>query len=340
MSDSRSTLFWVVGRGGLLGSRLPSAIAAHVPGGACWDPPFPRFSWGTPSVLARQLDASAAEFAANVRRRACRWGVLWTAGAGVIGTSEDVLAAETATWETLLGSLDAHLLEAPRLPGLVFLTSSAGGIYGNCSDPLITERSEGRPMSPYGHNKRRQEEILDRWADERPEITCRIGRISNIYGPGQNLAKPQGLISHVSRCLIWQQPIHIYVPLDTIRDYLYADDCANQIACCAAEWLRVDATQDRLQRNRVKLFVAEKPTAVAQIIGEFKRLSLRRHPRVICAPSTLGLQQPRRLQFQSGFFPSVSHLAATTLQVGISRVHQHQLAMHRDGRLAAPMTRA
>ena len=340
MSGSDSTLFWIIGRGGLLGARLPAALETHVPNAACWDPPVLRFSWGSPLKLAGQLDDSAAAFAADIRRRGCRWGVLWSAGAGVIGTGEDALAAETATLEALLASLGSHLSEAPRPPGLVFLASSAGGIYGNCTDPLITELSDGRPISAYGRNKQRQEDVLNRWADRHPEVTCRIGRISNIYGPGQNLAKPQGLISHVSRCLIWQRPIHIYVPLDTIRDYIYVDDCARQVACCAAEWLGTDTARGRSSRERIKLFVAEKPTTVAQIVGEFKRLSLRRQPRVICAPSSLGLQQPRCLQFRSGVFPSVSHLAATALQVGISHVHEHHMAMYREGRLAAPVMRA
>lgn len=333
------TLFWIIGRGGLLGSRLPAAITGNVPGGECWTAPVARFSWGSPELLADQLRQSAVEFAAEVRRRGCGWGVLWAAGAGVIGTSEDLLAAETSTFERLLSLLDTWLLDAGMASGLVFLASSAGGVYGNCSAPLITEKSEGRPMSAYGHNKLRQEAILNAWADGRPDVTCRIGRISNLYGPGQNLAKPQGLISHISRCLIWQQPIHVYVPLDTIRDYIYVDDCARQIASASVDWLAGGAAQPHSSCNRVKLFAAEEPTTVAQIVGEFTRLSLRRHPRVICAPSPLGLQQPRRLQFKSVVAPCLATMRRTALQVGISEVHRHQLALYLDGRLASPATK-
>lgn len=336
MSGPAPTLVWIIGRGGLLGSRLPSAICAHVPGSECWNGSGAGFSWGSPALLAKQLHACVLEFAAEVRQRGCGWAVVWAAGAGVIGTSEEVLAEETATWELLLALLDTHLLAARLGPGLVFLASSAGGIYGNCSDSLITERSECRPISAYGVNKRRQEEILNAWADGRPEITCRIGRISNLYGPGQNLAKPQGLISHVSRCLIWQSPIHVYVPLDTIRDYLYVDDCARQIAGCLAEWLPRTPPAMHTLSGRVKIFAAEEPATVAQIIGEFTRLSSRRHPRVISAPSNRATQQPRRLQFHSIVTPRVSHLRRASLQVGISQVHHHHLALYRAGRLAAP----
>lgn len=337
MSVPGATLFWIIGRGGLLGSRLPSAIATHVSGGECWEAAVAKFAWDAPDLLAKQLRQAAEEFAAAVGRRGCRWAVLWAAGAGVIGTSADALAAETATLETLLGLVDTCLLDAGLRSGLFFLASSAGGAYGNCSEPLITEMSECRPVSAYGQNKRRQEQLVEAWADGRPEITCRIGRISNLYGPGQNLAKPQGLISHLSRCLIWRQPIHVYVPLDTIRDYIFVEDCARQIAACAAEWLGAGEAHRHPACTRVKIFAAEEPTTVAQIVGEFRRLALRRQPRVICAPSALGLQQPRRLQFRSVVAPHVGSMRSTALPVGICRVYHHQMALYRDGRLAAPV---
>ena len=53
-----------------------------------------------------------------------------------------------------------------------------------------------------------------------------IGRFSNLYGPGQNLGKLQGLISRLALSAVTRQPINIFVPLDTIRDYVYVDDAA------------------------------------------------------------------------------------------------------------------
>ena len=329
-------LFWIIGEGGLLGSRVSNAIRSLAPATACWKGLDEKLCWGNPHALTEQLHRAAGEFAAAVRQRGGGWGVIWTAGAGVVGTTEDLLAAETSSWEAVLSVVDRYLVAAQLGPGLVFLTSSAGGVYGNCPDQLITEESQCSPISAYGRNKLRQESVFNAWADAHPEIVCRIGRISNIYGPGQNLAKAQGLVSHISRSLIWQIPIHLYVPLDTIRDYIYVDDCAHHVAYSAAAWLR-DARQGMQSMNqRVKIFAAEEPTTVAQIVSEFTRLSIRRHPRVICAPSALGLQQPRRLQFRSNTGPDLRDLRRTTLHVGVSRVHAHQLGLYHSGRLRAP----
>jgi len=335
MTSPRRALYWIVGSGGLLGSRLRAAISRDASGSQCWVPPFKKFSWNAPRQLQEEFAESARQFGRVVREcpDGCDWGVVWAAGAGVIGTSEQVFAAETDTLQVLLNVVDAHLLNTPAASGLIFLSSSAGGVYGNCPDQTITEHSECRPISPYGANKQKQEELLNAWADDRPQVTCRIGRISNLYGTGQNLSKPQGLMSHISKCLIWQRPIHIYVPLDTIRDYVHVDDCARQIVSCLSDWM---AASEPKRGGRVKIFAAEQPMSVAEIVGAFTRLASRRRPRVICAPSALGLQQPRRLLFRSVVAPCVKVLPSTTLQVGLHQLHQYQLALYHQGRLAPP----
>jgi UDP-glucose 4-epimerase len=337
MIPERETLFWILGRGGLLGSALPKAIAALVPGGRCWTGPIRQLSWGDHAALRQQLGETACTFSRDVREARAHWAVLWVAGAGVIGTSEQELAAETSALQMLLMLLDEHLLTpSSDTTGLVFLASSAGGIYGNCADAFITEASTPQPISPYGRNKQRQEALFNTWADKRPRVRCRIGRLSNLYGPGQNLAKRQGLISHVSRSLIWGYPIHIYVPLDTIRDYLFVDDCAAQIAACITEWGRPGTPTEIAPFPRVKIFATEQPTTVAQIVRAFLDLPARRHPKIICAPSALGLQQPRRLQFRSIEPPLHADRRRTPLHVGVHKLHEYQLALYRQGCLASP----
>ena len=56
--------------------------------------------------------------------------------------------------------------------------------------------------------------------------TALVARLSTLYGPGQSRGKPQGLIAHIARGVVRNQPVRIYVPLDTVRDYLAADDAA------------------------------------------------------------------------------------------------------------------
>jgi UDP-glucose 4-epimerase len=289
-----------------------------------------------PAILAEQLETAAKVFA-EAQTKFDAWAVVWAAGAGVIGTDEATLQAETRAFALLLQLLDKHLAQGnASLPGFVFLSSSAGGVYGNCADQPISESSPCGPISAYGRNKLAQEDVLQAWARSHPLATCLIGRISNLYGPGQDLTKPQGLISQISRCIVWQRPIHIYVPLDTIRDYLYSDDCAEQVLSCLAAWTADRLPEPALGGAQIKVFSAERTTTVAQIVGAFRRINFSRYPRVICAPTALASQQPKRLEFRSTAGPDLGRMYRTPLLIGISNVHQYHLARFRQGRLPAP----
>ena len=331
----REVLIWVVGSGGLLGSRLGRAFFAEVPMARSWNCVVPYFTWGDTTMLASQLREAVASFAREVRRNSRAWAVIWAAGAGVVGTPEPALAAESRALDLLLGALDLHLGrdESPR--GFIFLASSAGGTYGSCTDQPITEASACYPISAYGRYKLCQEALLQAWAYRRPHVSYTIGRISNLYGPGQNLRKPQGLISRISWRLIYRRPIHIYVSLDTIRDYLYVDDCAVQVARCLIAWVRQgDCAEHR--SCSMKILASEQPTSVAQIIGAFARIAAKHQPKVISAPTALSTQQPRRLAFRSVVEPNLAGIARTRLEIGISRLHEYMMAEYRQGRLPQP----
>jgi UDP-glucose 4-epimerase len=56
-----------------------------------------------------------------------------------------------------------------------------------------------------------------------------IARIANLYGPGQDLSKLQGLISRLALTSVTKQPLTMFVPLDTLRDYITADDAAARL---------------------------------------------------------------------------------------------------------------
>src|SRR5439155_18411404 len=102
-----------------------------------------------------------------------------------------------------------------------------------------TEHPAPCHLSAYGRAKLRQEERLAAWAAARPGVSTLVGRISNLYGPDQNLSKPQGLIAHLSRCLLHHVPAHVFAPLDTLRDHDYAPDAAAQILRCIDRMARL-----------------------------------------------------------------------------------------------------
>jgi UDP-glucose 4-epimerase len=262
-----------------------------------------------------------------------RWMVLWAAGVGVTGTPESALAAETATWRLFLDLVGKHL--APLTggsPGSLFLASSAGSVYGDNAEQPLTEESSPSPISPYGRAKLRQEEVLRDWARHHGGISYLIGRISNLYGPGQNLGKSQGLISHISRCLIYHRPLHLYVPLDTIRDYIAADACADHIVTCL-NYLSARSPSGVEGRGEVKIVASEQETSLAQIIGTFARVS-HRHLKVIRSPSPAAQLQPLRLKYRSLLWRQLGTPSWCSLEAGIKRLHQHHLALYAQGRLS------
>lgn len=325
----RPTLVWIVGKGGLLGSHLHRVVDDTADTRA-WQTPVAKFSWHEPAALAEQLRHSVQAFASAVHE-AANWLICWTAGAGVVSTSEQALHAESSAWQTFLELLERHL--TGDVPGAIFLASSAGGVYGDSPDYPLTEASPCSPVSAYGRNKLVQETLLRDWAARQPKVRYLIGRIANLYGLGQNLAKPQGLIAHMSRCLIYSRPIHLYVPLDTIRDYIRANECADHIARCARRLL-ADPTLGTA-RGLVKIFASEQETSLAQIVSAFSRVT-HRSPRLVLGATEASRLQPRRLRFRSAVLRELGASQPVALDVGIHALHAHHMELYRQGKLPPP----
>lgn len=326
-----SALAWVVGRGGLLGSCVERALGQ---GARVWHPDQP-LAWRDPVRLADSITDAVRAFAATLTRESRDgWCVYWCAGDGVVGTAADRLHAETTCLRLFLERLGDALDGAglARLPGRVFLASSAGGVYGGSPERPLTEATPPRPISDYGRAKLEQEEALRAWARARTTVSALVGRLSNIYGPGQHLDKPQGLISHMSRCLIFGVPVHIFVPLDTIRDYLFAEDAGRRIV---AGLERLGRESPGGGRHVIKVYGSERETTLAALVGVFRRIAQRRL-RVVSGLHPLRAFQPARLQFRSAVWGDEPLLPATELLDGVSRVHRHQLALFQAGRLPAP----
>jgi len=322
------TLAWVIGGGGLLGSHVRRALHQHSPGTLLWEATPKHFSWSNPSLLSAELSRAVMTFAQAVRAQGSAWAVFWCAGNGTMRSPFSAFAPEWSGFTLLLDLLRQHVAGQNRdLPGLIFLASSAGGAYSGNREHVVTESALARPTSSYGVHKLRMEESLRKWAGAFPHVHAFIARIANLYGPGQNLRKDQGIIPHLSRCLIFRYPVNTYVPLDTRRDYLFVDDCAYEIV----------ALVDRLMSDRtgvvLKIFASEDLTSLSRIIGIFFRL-FKRRPLIIA-------QQPRgspptTLKLRSQVWRHPEGLRKTDLATGIHLVHEHQLALFRQGLLPPP----
>jgi UDP-glucose 4-epimerase len=319
------TLTWVVGRGGLLGSHVETAVAESGSGARIWRPEA-AIDWSDIKTALSALRSEVTAIFRRVPQTGERWQILWCAGAGVVATSPVALAQETRLVAGFLDMLSAELANDASLApsGMLFFASSAGGVYASSTGSLpFDETSPVRPLAPYGREKLVQEDLFARMAGAHA-LDLLVGRFSNLYGPGQKLSKPQGLIAHVGRAALRRQPVSIYVPLDTIRDYLFAADAGRMVA----EVIRSEEGSRRLGDASpgvaVKIFASEVETTVATVLGAWRQ-ALRRPLRIALASNPVGQLQPRVLSFRSRVRPEVRG-QPTLLPLGIDAVRRDQLA--------------
>ncbi|WP_111766329.1 NAD-dependent epimerase/dehydratase family protein [Nakamurella deserti] len=294
------TATWVVGAGGLLGRGLVRELGARrVP------------------VVTQQVpwsDATASRQAlergfARLREAAGDgpWRIAWCSGAGVTGTPAAVLNQEVQTFRDFLD----HVARAPAAAGsALFLASSAGGVYAGAGRAPFTEAAVASSISPYGTAKLATEQVARDFA-ARTGVGVLVGRIANLYGPGQNLAKPQGLVSHICRSHLSGQPISVYVSLDTTRDYLYVDDCAAMI-CDGLERLGRERPGDPV----TKILASQQGVTIGALLAETRRL-FKRAPRVVLGSSPFAKFQVRDLRLRSVVWPELDRRSLTPLGVGI-----------------------
>jgi UDP-glucose 4-epimerase len=317
----------------LLGSST-ERVLKKCEGVRLWNPPT-AFSWADEARLSYQLKEATGSFLDSAAESGNAWRAVWCAGAGVVGSTAAQLRREVRNWEFFLAALGERLRSRPRKqPGVIFFASSAGGILGNGRDSPHTELSRPAPISDYGRCKLEQEEILRKWMSTQPDVSCVIGRISNLYGPGQNINKGQGLISQISRCLIYRRPISIYVSLDTLRDYLYAEDCGKLIGhCLERAATQIDSGGRHIQVT--KIMAAYATNSIATILGVFRDIA-KKSPQIIVARQAMSNGQPRGSALKSVVWPEVTVGDPTPLATGIANVHRHQLQLFLKGRLPAP----
>jgi UDP-glucose 4-epimerase len=301
-------LTWVIGAGGLLGRAISRRSASTFVGSAV--------AWADPRSAISVLEADLAGFCSVAGRG--DWSIIWAAGAGVVASNESELKAETVLMERFVSSLE-H--QHPPGNGAFFLASSAGGVYAGSSDAPFTEATPPRPLTSYGAAKLEQEDVAARLLESAVPVS--VGRLSNVFGPGQNLAKPQGLVSQLCLAAVTRRPVNIFVPMDTSRDYLYVDDAARMIVAVSA-----DVVRRQPQRAELRILASGRPTSVGSLLRTVQLVAHR--------PIRVGLgRQPgsdrhaRDLRIQSNISDRITRMAVTSLPVGVKLVHDHTLALLR-----------
>ncbi len=111
----------------------------------------------------------------------------------------------------------------------------------------------------------------------------------------------------------------LYVPLDTIRDYLYVTDAASLVA----DGLRlVRETAERAPSQPlvvVKVLASQEPVTVATVLGQVRRVT-KRPVNVVIARSPQARHQVHDLRVVSHVWPELDRRPITRLGAGIHDV--------------------
>lgn len=302
------TVAWVIGAGGTLGSALCRALAQAQTRRFT---PSARIDWGDERVSSRQLATAVDAFAGEVQATAQDWQIYWAAGQGTMGSSRDDMARESRLLASVLRAISGHDV-LTQTAGTLLLASSAGAIYAGSQSEIITEATAIAPTTDYARGKLEHERQLQDFAANYPNVAVAIARISTVYGPRPLPGKRQGLIAEMAHRIIRNQPVHIYVPLDTIRDYIAVDDAADALV----QFAQFHAGQSGAF---VKIIASEQSTTISEIAAIFKKIA-HRVPRIVTSGCALTDLYRRRIQFRSTADTAIAARPRTRLVVGIAQV--------------------
>jgi len=281
------------------------------PGTILWRPPEPVL-WSSVGGGIQELGRLANRFLADVDGRS--WSVVWCAGAGVIDASSESMGVELTALRDTLAALSSA---AAGDEGTFFFASSAGGVYAGVGEAPYDESSQVEPLTPYGRAKLDAECLVAEWSQD-TGTPALIGRIANLYGPGQNMNKAQGLISQVCRSYLVGNPLVIYVSLDTLRDYLFAPDCASMIVEGLSR-LREEAPKASATVV-TKILASQRAVTVGAVLGEIRRI-FKRRPQIVIGSSPMTAAQPRNLSLQSRVWPDLDRRTLTPFPVGVATTY-------------------
>lgn len=112
--------------------------------------------------------------------------------------------------------------------GKFVLVSSGGTVYGVARALPITEDHPTYPISPYGITKLAAEKYASMFRHIYG-LPVAIARPGNAYGEGQEPLTGQGFVAEAIARILEGEPISVFGPEGTVRDYIHVDDVARGI---------------------------------------------------------------------------------------------------------------
>ena len=145
---------------------------------------------------------------------------------GEISFDDPVYDLQTNTQSTLLLLQFAQKVGCKRV-----LYGSTMSVYGDHPDIPISEGMTCAPKSFYGVGKLASEQYLRIYGEYGIHSTAI--RLSNVYGPGQNMANlRQGMVSIFLAQAIEHRRVHVKGSKDRFRDFVYVDDVVDALLAC------------------------------------------------------------------------------------------------------------
>lgn len=126
------------------------------------------------------------------------------------------------------------LLDALRRRGggRVVFSSSGGTVYGKVNRVPVLEEHSLAPINAYGAGKATVEIFLGLYRSMY-DVDCRIARIANAYGAGQDPRRGLGAVTTFLHQALNDQPITIWGTGDIVRDYVHISDISEFLVSLA-----------------------------------------------------------------------------------------------------------
>jgi len=271
--------------------------------------------WSDPDRSVAAVAADAQLFNQMLQREQ-EWGIVWAAGHATTSSTTEETEVELSVFTRCATAISNELGVNRR--GCFLLASSAGGIYAGNADPPFDSHTLPQPTGAYGRLKRDQEVSAEQILASAMDVT--IARLANLYGPGQDLGKLQGLISRLALAAITKQTLTMFVPLDTLRDFIHVDDAAQ----VSLEWLT-----DPSRACQVRVIATGHSTSLGFIINQMKDITRTQIPVAYGMHPSAG-DQARDLRLIPDSLDRAKHVPVTPLPAGMKAVFDDILYRHQE----------
>jgi len=123
----------------------------------------------------------------------------------------------------------------------------------------------------------------------------------------------QGLISHLALSRFTSKPVFIFVPLETVRDYIFVDDCAGLVL----DALQRLATEGRAgpSPSVTKILGSGDGVSISTLLGYYRAIT-KAMPHVVLGTTPATKNQAIDLRMQSVVWPDLDRRERTVVAAG------------------------